>query len=206
MPSHLLKLLAPLIVLSGLCCGISGCATLVEGSSQVVRIETDPSEASCAILRNGQVVSTIPSTPATVSVFKEKGALRLRCNKPGYLQAELQQTAEFSGTVIGNIFFGGLVGAAIDMGSGATHKYPEMVVLTLIPEHFPDAKARDAFFSALLARVEERHRQSTEKKRRECKEDDCSAKLEELERSFEATLRNIEQQRQQARLDDPNEK
>jgi len=177
-----------------------GCATIVEGASQVVRIETDPPGASCSILRDGLVVSSIPSTPATISLFKDNGELSLQCNKPGYLDVESKQSAEFSGMTFGNILFGGLIGVAIDAGSGATHKYPAMVMLTLIPERFHNAEKRDAFFAALTTRVKNKYRQVIVEKREQCVESDCSSSISRLESSLDKTLKNIRLQHQQAKL------
>jgi len=176
----------------------SGCATIVEGGAQTIRIETDPPDARCTLKRSGVAVSIIPSTPATVSVFKKKGDLALTCSKPGYLNVTVDQEAEFSGTVLGNILFGGLIGAAVDMGSGATHKYPESIFLTLIPERFDNAEARDRFFAALIDRVERRHFEAIEQKHSQCTEDDCSFDVNKMNDAHEARLRFIEAKRTEA--------
>ncbi|MDJ0741683.1 MAG: hypothetical protein QNJ91_18400 [Gammaproteobacteria bacterium] len=180
-----------------------GCATIVEGGAQTVRVDTDPPGARCVITRAGVAVSTIPSTPATVSLFKESGDLALRCSKPGYLDSDAAQSAEFSGTVFGNILFGGLIGAAIDMGSGATHKYPDEIFVTLVPERFAGPAARDAFFAALVERVRHRHRLAVDSATQQCQaaEDDCDAAIGRLDDALGARLQAIEAQRRSAAVD-----
>lgn len=179
---------------------ISGCATIVEGGAQTIRVETDPPGARCVLKRSGLTVSVIPSTPSTVSVFKQNGELVLTCRKPGYLNVTVDQGAEFSGTVLGNILFGGLIGAAVDMGSGATHKYPDSIFLMLIPERFDTAEARDQFFAALIERVERRHLAAIEQERSQCHENDCSVDVKKLNDAHEARLRAIETQRARATI------
>ena len=75
--------IAGLCVLLTLSLGLSACATITEGSAQTMRIETEPAGARCELTRDGELVTRIPATPATVSLFKEKGELALTCNKPG---------------------------------------------------------------------------------------------------------------------------
>lgn len=182
---------------------VGGCATIVEGGAQTVHIDTDPPGARCVITRGGVAVSTIPSTPATVSLFKGSGDLALQCSKPGYLAVDAARSAEFSGTVFGNILLGGLIGAAIDVGSGAAHKYPDEIFVTLVPERFPSPAARDAFFAALVERVEQRHRQAVGSQTQRCQaaEEDCDAAIGRLDDVLGARLQAIEAQRRSAAVD-----
>jgi len=182
---------------------IAGCATIVEGQAQIIRVETDPAGALCVITRNGRVVSRIPSTPGTISLFKEKGNLNLRCTKTGFLPAEFEQEAEFSSTVFGNILFGGLIGAAIDVGGGATHKYPGLLLVTMIPESFSTQKELVDFFSAVTDRLKRRYQKLMDEVREECDQDDCSGKIVRLEASLEEALERLETQRKTVKVIHP---
>ena len=56
MPFYRMSLLAlPLM--------LSGCATIVEGSDQTVSIITYPPEASCKLLRGGEVLAFVNTNP-----------------------------------------------------------------------------------------------------------------------------------------------
>lgn len=199
--SRRIQSLAIAIVLST---QFSGCATLVEGSAQTVRVETDPPGARCVITRNGTVVSEIPSTPATISLAKEKGDLAMRCSKRGYLDSGLEQSAEFSGTVFGNILFGGLIGAVIDMGSGATHKYPERIWLSLVPERFDSVEARDEFFAQQVRSTSDARRKAFDQQQEKCADQDCTRQLELLNKAYDERLRTLERQRQEALIASPS--
>jgi hypothetical protein len=56
--------------------------------------------------------------------------------------------SEFQAMTFGNILFGGLIGVVVDAASGATHEYPPLVTITLVPELFASIAERDAFYEA----------------------------------------------------------
>ena len=86
-------------------------------------------------------------TPGTVTVDKSKDAVAVSCNKAGYLESAGTIGSEFQAMTFGNILFGGLVGVAIDAGSGAMSQYEPSITLTLIPAEFTSDAERDAFFN-----------------------------------------------------------
>jgi hypothetical protein len=173
---------------------LPGCATLTEGSAQTIRIDTDPPDARCELTRNGQLVTRIPATPATVSVYKEAGDLQLTCRKPGYLDATLDTASDFQDMVLGNILFGGLIGVAIDMGSGATSRYPEAITLTLVPERFASAAERDAYFDQLRTRLTRRAEAQMAKLRQTCEADNCEQQLARISAALDRQLAFLEKQ------------
>ncbi len=46
----------------------SGCATVFDGTSQEITVNTNPAGASCVFTRNGTTIGTIQSTSALLSV------------------------------------------------------------------------------------------------------------------------------------------
>ena len=109
---------------------LSGCATIVEGSDQNIAIDTSPQGAVCEVKRDGVTIgSTV--TPGTVNISKSKDPIGVVCNKKGYRTATSGADSDFEGMTLGNILLGGVVGVAIDAGSGAMNEYPDKVVLTL---------------------------------------------------------------------------
>jgi hypothetical protein len=182
---------------------LAGCATLAEGSAQTIRIETDPSGASCELTRKGQLVTRIPATPSTISQYKESGDLKLTCRKRGYLDASLDTASDFQNMVLGNILFGGLIGVFVDMGSGATSKYPESITLTLVPETFASEAERDAYFAALRHRLAESAEQRMAEARSKCAEENCDQQLKQLREALQRQLEFLETQKAATRIEPP---
>ena len=112
---------------------VSGCATIIEGSSQAIAIDTTPPGASCSVEREGQQISSIASTPGSAHVDKSKNDITVTCNKPGYREAKMSYSPKFNGTTFGNIIAGGVIGVAVDASTGANYEYPNQVSITLTP-------------------------------------------------------------------------
>ena len=121
---------ASLLALTAL---LPACATIVEGSSQEVTVETTPPGASCSFDRKGQQLGTVSPTPGSLKLDKSKNDLSVTCSKPGYTTATTTQTPKFVGTTFGNLLLGGAVGAIVDASTGANYTYPNQVKLDLAP-------------------------------------------------------------------------
>lgn len=101
---------------------VSGCATIVSGSKQNVKITSDPSVADVKIeqlLLTTNVVEWEGKTPANIKLLR-KGSFLVTVSFPGYQKAEIPiSSAGMNGWVWGNLAFGGLIGILIDMSTGA---------------------------------------------------------------------------------------
>src|SRR5215469_16450448 len=84
----------------------TGCATIMEGTGQSVAISTTPPGAACSVIREGQTLGQVTSTPGSVRVDKSKNDLTVTCSKQGYPTASVTQTPKFVGTTFGNILLG----------------------------------------------------------------------------------------------------
>ncbi len=73
---------ASLFVVLGLVL-LGGCATVVEGTIQVVTIDSDPQGAQCRLSREGRVIGQV-ATPGAVRVDKSSNPITVLCNKDGY--------------------------------------------------------------------------------------------------------------------------
>ena len=105
----------------------------------------------------------------------------------------------------GNIIFGGLVGVAIDAGSGAMHLYPETVVVVLPPEKFPSESERDSFFQRQKTRVSDNAAAQITKVTQQCGKDEpsrlsCEEKTKRIEAARDAEIARFKSQRQIARV------
>ena len=112
---------------------LSGCATIVNGSSQMVTITTTPPSAACTLDRIGTRLGVIPQTPGSLRIDKSKNDLSVTCSKEGFATASVTKSPRFSGATFGNLLVGGAVGVVIDAASGANYAYPDTIELALIP-------------------------------------------------------------------------
>lgn len=107
---------------------LSGCASIVEGTTQPITIVTDPPLARCAGIREGKTLFSTGAGGGTVLVSKSRHGIDLTCTASGYLPAH--QLVDSSVSAMG------AAGMAIDFGltdyaTGALNKYPDQVQVTL---------------------------------------------------------------------------
>lgn len=110
---------------------VQGCASIVTGQNQVVSVDTPMCPAAKCKLQNEEGVFWVPVTPGTVSVNREYGDLTVTCSKPGYPDSIIAVSSSTKGMAFGNILFGGVIGAGVDMGTGAAYDYPGEIVSPL---------------------------------------------------------------------------
>jgi hypothetical protein len=97
---------------------LSGCASIIKGSDQLMTIRSFPEGATVSITnRAGQRVHT-GSSPLTVDLKRGAGYFRaerysVRFEKEGFKPKDVQVTASVNGWYVGNVIFGGLVGLLI---------------------------------------------------------------------------------------------
>jgi len=171
---------------------MTGCATITTGADQSITVVTDPSGAECRLDRAGSTIAIVNPTPGTVQVDKSKDTILLRCKAEGFQETTANLSSEFQGATIGNVIFGGLIGVAIDAGSGAMNQYPNEVTLLMIPASFATAQERDTFFESAIERTRERGEVEVEKIRKECPQDsNCDREVKLVERSVETEISNL---------------
>jgi PEGA domain len=107
-------LLAVLAVLVGMALG---CANLSHGSTQSIRVESDPSGAQVTV--DTDPVAYI--APATI-VLKRGQDHVLVFRKEGFENYSAELTRSQSAAVYGNLILGGLPGLMTDYGSGAAYE------------------------------------------------------------------------------------
>lgn len=116
-----------------LSCLVSGCSSIIEGTSQQILVNTNPAGADCALERNGEVIARVQQTPGGTTIKKTKYDITVRCNKLGYQEGTYLNHSGAAGATFGNIVAGGGIGWAIDSASGADNKYDGVVNLTMVP-------------------------------------------------------------------------
>lgn len=111
---------------------ISGCASITKGSSQKFRIESQPAGAT-ATLSNG-----ISCTTPCELKLKRRKEFEVTITKEGYepITAAVRSSVRPSGgaAMAGNLVLGGVIGAAVDAGTGAAFSLrPNPMSVVLAP-------------------------------------------------------------------------
>ena len=117
----------------------TACASITQGTTQSVGISTDPPGATCTISRGGQQLASVARTPGTVTVSKSSRALDVRCTRADHNPALISVPSSTAAMTAGNLLVGGVVGLAVDAGTGAMNYYPANVAVTLTPVAPPPA-------------------------------------------------------------------
>ncbi|OHB88338.1 MAG: hypothetical protein A3E19_03775 [Planctomycetes bacterium RIFCSPHIGHO2_12_FULL_52_36] len=114
---------------------LSGCASVMHGSTQDVGISSTPDGAHFAVsLADGGSSITEGTTPRVVTL-KRKHAYVVNFEKEGYESGSATLSNQLSGAVAGNILAGGLIGWAVDAHKGADRKLvPENIHVELKPQ------------------------------------------------------------------------
>jgi hypothetical protein len=109
---------------------LTGCASIVNGTSQVVSVDArnknEPVVGATCQLNNTKGVYYV-TTPGTVTVSRAYGDMDVKCEKVDLPPGIAAVKSAVKGMAFGNIFFGGVIGAAIDAGSGAAYDYPNLI-------------------------------------------------------------------------------
>lgn len=113
---------------------LSGCASIVNGNNQVISVDArhkgqPVADAACE-LNNGKGTFFVKS-PGTVTVLRAYDDLNVKCIKEGHLSGLASVKSSTKPMAFGNIIFGGVIGAAIDAGSGAAYDYPTLITVIM---------------------------------------------------------------------------
>jgi hypothetical protein len=126
---------------------LTGCASIVSGTSQVVSVETMHSSGSVAgatcKLENDKGVYYV-TTPGTVTVHRAYGDMNVKCEKPGFDTGLATVKSSTKGMMAGNILFGGVIGAGVDAASGAAYDYPALFQVMMGQQQAVQAPAAPA--------------------------------------------------------------
>ncbi len=112
---------------------MSGCASIIDGTSQDIAFDTNPPGGVCELERNGEILGRV-STPGTIHVKKTKHDINVTCTKEGYLPSTAYVNSDIQDATWGNIILGGGIGWAVDSARGADNKYEGHITVTLNPD------------------------------------------------------------------------
>lgn len=121
------------LILPSLLLLLQACASIIEGTTQTIAIQSVPAGADCRLLREGMVVASV-TTLGEVTVEKTKHDMTIECEKDGYEVTTVNLDSGIEESAWGNIVLGGGIGWAFDSAMGADNKYPDYVKLRLKPK------------------------------------------------------------------------
>ncbi len=124
---------------------LGGCASVTSGTSQSVAVSTTPRQGAQCTLTNGSGSWTVTATPGAATVARAYSDLVVTCTTPDGMSGAVSIPSTTAGTAFGNILIGGIVGAAVDMSSGAAFEYPAAITVALAAsEQIPPSPAPTA--------------------------------------------------------------
>lgn len=126
MSNQVLRIALMTAVLAG-ASSLTGCASIVSGTNQVVSVETlhasGPVTGATCKLENDKGVYYV-TTPGTVTVHRAYGDMSVKCEKLGFDPGLASIKSATKGMMAGNILVGGFIGAGVDAATGAGYDYP----------------------------------------------------------------------------------
>ena len=109
--------------------GLTGCASITQGTSQVLSFKLEPKEAKCVLSRTGEgELGSINTTSNTIQVHKDKDDILVQCTAPGYQQKTTR--------IVSAASTAGVTGVLLDFGitdmvTGAMYAYPTDVSIVM---------------------------------------------------------------------------
>lgn len=115
---------------------LTGCATILSGTSQTINIKVVNnadsrllSNVSCTVVDGSGGSYPIIANPTSISVAKGNGPIHINCTKPGYRQLNMAVGDSFNALTIVNVLF--WPGFIVDAVSGAYKKYPSHYMISM---------------------------------------------------------------------------
>ncbi len=108
---------------------LTSCASITNGSSQTVQIDTHPVRDATCYLANGEGAWSVKS-PGDVEIHRAYSDLTIVCKKNGW-EGKKVVSSTSGGGVWGSAAMAGIIGAGIDMASGAAYHYPDYILVKM---------------------------------------------------------------------------
>lgn len=110
---------------------LGACASITAGTTQSVNVNSSPKNGASCQLTNEKGTWNVPSTPGATTVNKAHGPLTAACKTDDGWAGSATIESTTAAASFGNIIAGGIVGAAVDMGTGAAYLYPAEIHVPL---------------------------------------------------------------------------
>ncbi len=106
---------------------LTSCASIVSGTNQSVSVNTGRVNGAVCSLENNKGKWYVSSTPGSVVVNRSFKNLSVDCSKPGFPKGHQSVKSNTKAMAFGNAIFGGVIGAGVDIASGAAYDYPSEI-------------------------------------------------------------------------------
>ena len=116
--------LIPLIAILALTMAASGCMTMARGTTEEVRIESNPTGAAIVVVKDGVTFDECSATPCTVTLKRKTPPFLVTFAKDGCQSQTLvleRKHATGKGLAGNLLGVGGVVGMGVDAASGAAY-------------------------------------------------------------------------------------
>lgn len=110
---------------------LSGCASIVEGTTQDLYVSVTPENASCVANQKGIFAGRYDPMRMAISVPKSRNDLEVRCAAPGYKDKTIRLVSEASAWGVTGALL--LDFGIVDYSTGALNKYPGTLVIVMEP-------------------------------------------------------------------------
>ena len=113
----------------------TGCASITTGQTQAISVETrdlqgkQVSGASCKLMNDKGIFFV--TTPGTIGIQRSYGDVLVNCTKEQTEPGSASFKSSTKGMAFGNILVGGIIGAAVDVGTGAAYDYPSLLTIIM---------------------------------------------------------------------------
>lgn len=124
---------------------LAGCATIIDGVTQVIKIESDPPEARCEMKRAGITVGSV-TTPGQLTVDKDWQDIEVTCFKDGFAAGTAVVKSITPDTTVFAMIMGGLISSIVDSATGAHLRYAERTIVALRPIDAKESGPPNAIF------------------------------------------------------------
>ena len=134
---------------------LGACATVFEGTTQPVTVNTGTVADVDCTLTSPAFGSLTMKAPGVVTIEKSKHNINVNCTKEGYEPGQAVIVSHFAAAAAANILFGVsgiVVGGIVDAASGAGNKYDSQVSVTMAAK--PEPAPADPKRARRTARVE----------------------------------------------------
>jgi hypothetical protein len=114
---------------------LGGCASIVDGQTQSLSVKTQDAAsrevvgARCTL--SNDKGSWFLTTPGSVGVHRSYKDLAVSCQAPEQPAGKAVVKSATKGMAFGNLLVGGIVGAGVDVATGAAYDYPQLVTVTM---------------------------------------------------------------------------
>ena len=114
---------------------LAGCASIVDGNTQSLSVKTlNKSEqelvgARCSLTNDKGVWFLV--APGSVTVHRSYADLVVACEAADQEPGSTRAPSSTKGMAFGNVLVGGLIGAGVDIATGAAYDYPQLITVTM---------------------------------------------------------------------------